>query len=200
MRKITVPTISAAVTLGVAVVLGSCADPESGGISFTGPGADAAAIPASAATASSIAGEWVWSHRTVFVIPTPVAAMVVPEAVHDNLTGPVTRIECVVSGTMNLVQAGSEFSGTSTQLSDCVLRTGPRFAMPFVYQSPFEVSNGMITGRSFTFNVGDGCLNRGNLLATDGLVTGWRATGACEIPLPIQPAVAKTIIWRAERV
>ena len=200
MRKFTMPTIGAALTFGAAMVLGSCADPESNGASLTGPDAHAATMHPSAATAPSIAGDWVWSHRTVFVVPTPVAATVVPAAVHDHLTGPVTRIECVVSGTMTLVQAGPQFSGTSTQLSDCALKTGPGFAMPIVYQSPFEVSNGTITGRSFTFNVGDGCLNRGNLLVTDGVVTGWRATGACEIPIPVQPAVAKTIIWRAERV
>ena len=87
-------------------------------------------VAPSAASAPSIAGDWVWSHRTVFVVPTPVAATVVPEAVYDH----------------------------------------------------------------------DGCLNLGSLLVTDGVVTGWRATGACEIPVPVQPAVAKTIIRRAERV
>lgn len=200
MRNPTIPTLIAGTALGIALVLGACSDPASDGPeALTAPDAPAAAVVAASVTPPDASGDWVWSHHTIFVIPTPVAAMIVPETVHEHLSGPVTQIKCDVSGVMHLLQDGVEFSGTSTQVSDCALKTGPRFAMPFVYQSPFEVSNGAITGRSFTFNVGAGCLNRGTFRVTDGVATRWRASGACEIPLPIQPAVANTVAWIAER-
>ena len=147
----------------------------------------------------SIAGDWVWAHRTVFVIPTDVAATIVPPVALPFLAGPNTRIECRVLGTANLVQSGASFSGSATQASDCALKEGPSFAMPIVYQSPFDISNGQIIGRSLQFDVLPFCHNQGNLTVDGPSVTAWRVSGECEPPIPVNPAVGKTISWEAER-
>lgn len=147
----------------------------------------------------SIAGDWVWTHRTVFVIPTDVAATIVPPVALPFLDGPNTRIECHVSGTADLVQNGASFSGSATQESDCALKEGPSFPMLIVYQSTFDISNGEITGRSLQFDVLPFCHNQGNLTVDGSTVTAWRVSGECEPPIPVNPAVGKTISWEAER-
>lgn len=154
---------------------------------------------AAAVQPPDIAGDWVWTHRTVFVIPTDVAATIVPPVALPFLDGPNTRIECHVSGTANLVQNGASFSGSATQESDCALKEGPSFPMPIVYQSPFDISNGEITGRSLQFDVLPFCHNQGNLTVDGSTVTAWRVSGECEPPIPVNPAVGKTIRWVAER-
>lgn len=154
---------------------------------------------AAAVQPPDISGDWVWEHRTVFVIPTDVAMAVVDPAAHPFLDGPITRIECRVSGTADLAQNGSSFSGTATQASDCALKEGPHFAMPFVFAPVFDISNGELRGRSMRFEVGSSCDNRGNVRVSGGTVMAWRVTGECEIPVPVNPSVAKTIRWEAER-
>jgi len=161
---------------------------------------DPAAVATSAAVNPlDVAGIWSWEHHTIFVIPTPVAAAVLPPTALPHLSGPIARIRCHVAGVMNLSQTGSAFDGTSSQSSSCHLPDGPEFAWPFVYNPSFVVADGQVNGRSIRFSVPPLCTNRGSLRATSGVVTGWKATGSCAIPIPDRPAVAKTITWEAWR-
>lgn len=190
---------TAHILVGVSIAAfaaGGCTDSP-----VAGPGAPAISETAIGAAVAppSIAGDWVWAHRTVFVIPTDVAATIVATVALPFLDGPNTRIECHVSGTANLVQNGASFSGSATQESDCALKEGPSFAMPFVYQSPFDISNGEIIGRSLQFDVLPLCHNQGNLTVEGSTVTAWRVSGECEPPIPVHPRVGKTIRWEAER-
>lgn len=161
---------------------------------------DPAAVATSAAIPTlDVGGIWLWEHRTLFVIPSPVAASVLPPEALSHLSGPIARIRCHVAGVMNLSQTGAEFDGTSSQSSSCHLPDGPEFAWPFVFNPSFVVADGRVNGRHMRFSVPPGCTNQGSLRVTSGVVTGWKVTGSCEIPIPDRPAVAKTITWEAWR-
>lgn len=89
MRTPTIPSLIAGAALGAAVVLGACSDPASDGPdTLTAPSSPAAAVVAASVTPPDVSGDWVWSHHTIFVIPTPVAAMVVPEPSMSTCRGP----------------------------------------------------------------------------------------------------------------
>lgn len=191
-----------------AVLLLRCTGPNPVGIELPAPSLqseEAAGHSSLAANAVvDLSGPWIWTHLTVFVLPTEVAKAVVPAQSWDLLEGPVTRITCHVSGTMSLAQNGSAFSGTATQAASCETRTVPAFVPPpFVFQPAFTVDNGQVTGHAFQFSHvvegEDACVNLGSARVVGGVAVGWRATGMCDIPIPDHPKVAKTTIWEATR-
>lgn len=194
----TVGTGSLALFL-VAVLGTACADDHDGVMEPELLPSAAAVVQSAAAQPPDLSGDWIWEHRTVFVVPTDVAMAVVDPVAHPFLHGPITRIECRVSGTAELAQTGTSFSGSATQESDCGLKEGPRFAMPFVFAPVFDISNGELRGRSMRFEVGATCVNQGDVTVAGGTAVAWRVTGECEIPVPVKPSVARTIRWEAER-
>lgn len=181
-----------------AAVLGTLACTQSTPVGSADAAVEAVAANAAASTAD-ISGNWVWEHRTLFVIPTSVAAAVLPPSAQPHLSGPTTKVRCHVTGTMNLSQAGPDFAGTAAQTSSCQLREGPSFAWPFAYQPNFVVAEGRVEGRSIRFAVPPFCQNRGSIRVASGVATAWRVSGSCDIPIPDHPSLARTISWEATR-
>jgi hypothetical protein len=175
----------------------------------TGPKPGDAAGPVfsqAAGAAADISGEWSLSRVLQVTAPDWVAALIFgiePE-------GPVTVFRCESVGSMTLIQAGSEFTGTAAWASNaCETKGGQVFSAGF----PTIAIHGQVSGRSLHFDWiepgGLVCPQHGriNELANGvaGLLSG---TGRCIVPghplspVPLDPppgGTSKTLVWEAAR-
>ena len=186
-----------------AVLLTACSD---GVLLATAPVNDHAARISTEAI--SVAGDWNWSSTEQLTVPDWVAAMFgMPSE------GPVTRLVCESSGTLELIQNGSTFSGSGEQTSiTCETGGGEVFVPPAEFSPPFfSVVEGTIRGRSIQFVTGGPLpsTKRGVISAFDGGVAeALSATGRTIVPghpqspIPAEPppgGTSKTLSWEAVR-
>lgn len=186
-----------------AVLLTACSD---GAVLATAPGEDHSVKIA--AEAISVAGQWSWSSTEQLTVPDWVAAMFgMPSE------GPVTRLVCESSGTLELAQDGSTFSGSGEQTSiTCETGGGEVFVPPAEFSPPFfSVVEGTIRGRSIQFVTGGPLpsTKRGVIsAAAAGVAQVLSATGRTIVPghpqspLPAEPppgGTSKTLNWEAVR-
>ena len=66
-------------------------------------------------------------------------------------------------GSFTLVQAGSDFSGSGEQTGTCSTSPGVHYAGPLSDPAPFAVSNGLLSGRTVSFQR-DICTFQGSFL------------------------------------
>ena len=153
-----------------------------------------------AASIPDLSGSWSVSGTGYLTFPPFVAPVfgIEPE-------GPVTHLRCQGSGTMQLVQSGSTFSGLFTRTAiTCETGGGLVFVPPPTAFAPtLEVADGVITGRGLHFLLGSvaglGCPHNGAITNVDaGTATEIRANGRCIIPghpkspAPLEPPPAGT--------
>jgi hypothetical protein len=185
-------------------------EPASSPAALTAPSAFPAITPSvHASSATDVSGAWNWSSVQYLTAPPFVAQLIFgiqPE-------GPVTRLRCDTSGTLNLTQAGDTFTGTATQQATCETGGGYIFVSPPSATPPVvDVADGRIAGRSLKFVFSAGpltCPFEGVITDLDqSIATDLRATGRCIIPghpqspVPAEPppgGTSKTVSWTATR-
>jgi hypothetical protein len=119
----------------------------------------------------------------------------IAELVGIEPEGSVTHAICHDSGTLSLVQTGSTFQGTATQVSSCTTKGGQQIVSPF--PPTLEIFNGRIRGKSIHFELGAGCSFHGTVSINGSVAVRMDATGKCE-PM-VHPAVIKIVSWQATR-
>lgn len=133
---------------------------------------------AAAGAPVDLSGDWSWTETTVikareFIVP--ILFGIAPE-------GPITHVTCATTGTMQLTQVGTTFTGSAQQSASCVTRGGQAVPAPF---PPFlQVVDGRIIGGSFrfTFDAGIPCPYQGAIVARHGEALRLQGSGDCQIP------------------
>jgi hypothetical protein len=141
--------------------------------------------PARKAT-PDISGQWQWDEQVVVVGPGEflMGAFQIPES-----EGPVMQLNCETSGTLDVIQNGASFSGSTDQDVLCTTKGGQASTnTPF---PPFFTVEGSITGRSIHFEGPTGCTYHGSLVVENGVVKEINATGKCDVPIDVQPLVVE---------
>jgi hypothetical protein len=172
MRTLAILTTTAAALLSV-----NCAD----GNDPTSMKDDAPRGLASVTGADlDVDGVWDWRETTMLHLrPAAVALFgIAPE-------GPITTFRCEAAGELTITQNGAQFSGSATQSSQCTTGGGVVFDPSAVFGNSWDLVNGQLQGRSFSFTVATAafpCPYRGAVRVTGGVVTALQATGHCEVP------------------
>jgi hypothetical protein len=132
-----------------------------------------------------VSGLWIWSGSGHLTVPsTEVERLlgILPE-------GPITHLRCESTGTMELSQTGTTFSGLATRnTSRCETGGGRVLELPTAtFPNTLPVLEGLITGRAVHFLLGAvagvGCPHNGAIQdVQEGAATELRATGRCIIP------------------
>ena len=164
-------------------------------------------LASKSAPVADISGTWLWSEEVIFSVAAPLTGVffgIQPE-------GPITHFTCHESGTMTLIQAGSSFGGTASQVSECRTRGGQVFSPP-VFPPTLDVAEGTIKGRSahMLFGAGDiNCPYHASISMEGGRAVSLNGSGRCiepghplsGIPLdpPDQAGASPTINWEAVR-
>jgi hypothetical protein len=190
--------------LTLAVAVAACNERQD---PFAPTGRDALLQASNSAAVADISGTWLWSEEVIFSVAAPLTGVffgIQPE-------GPITHFTCHDSGTMTLVQSGSSFSGTATQVSECRTRGGQVFSPP-VFPPTLDVAEGTIEGRSLhmLFGAGDiNCPYHASISMEGGQAVRLTGSGRCiepghplsGIPLdpPDQAGEGPTINWEAVR-
>jgi hypothetical protein len=159
-----------------------------------------------------IHGVWEWTRVEHLTMPTWVAqfvAGIMPE-------GPITQARCESSGTVDLTQNGSTFSGTaSLETISCETKGGTQFQPPGPLPQPIDVVDGHISGNAIRFSfihpTVAPCPMTAVIAAVDGsMATALSGGGRCFVPghpqsespieLPPPPGgTSKTLSWEAVR-
>jgi hypothetical protein len=139
-----------------------------------------------------ISGDWLWSESNIITVPGYVSGFIGIEE-----EGPTLHLLCEVTGTLDVTQSGSSFTGEATQTGQCYSQGGQGPVFPF---SPTLHALGEIgPGHSFFIDFGD-CEYNGHLSVdpSTGEVTAISATGNCaEV---FSPASFKAVGWTAVRL
>ena len=132
-----------------------------------------------------VSGLWNWSGTGHLTVPSSDVQRLLgipPE-------GPITHLRCEATGTMELSQTGTTFSGLATRnTSRCETGAGRVLELPTAtFPNTLPVVDGLITGRAVHFLLGAvaglGCPHNGAIQdAVEGAATELRATGRCIIP------------------
>ena len=132
-----------------------------------------------------VSGLWNWSGTGHLTVPSSEVQRLLgipPE-------GPVTHLRCEATGTMELLQTGTTFSGLATRnTSRCETGGGLVLELPTAtFPNTLPVVDGLITGRAVHFLFGAvaglGCPHNGAIQdVVEGAATELRATGRCIIP------------------
>jgi hypothetical protein len=164
------------------------------------------ALSQAAGSPADIGGVWQLSRELQVTAPDWVAESIFgiePE-------GPVTIFRCISSGSMTVTQAGNEFSGTASWVSnDCETHGGQVFSAGF----PPIAIQGRISGRSVHLEWTEAgmivCPHRATVQDLDGQAAGrLQGTGRCILPghphspVPLDPPPAgtsNTLEWVAVR-
>lgn len=143
-------------------------------------GSVAGSVQAMGWSVADVGGDWTWSNVEVLRMPPFVVAMlgIGPE-------GPNTHARCESAGTMILVQAGTEFSGSATRtFNACETKGGQPFQQPGV---DFAVTDGRISGTSARFSFSSPfvtpCPHRAVIsVGQGGVALALSGTGRCVLP------------------
>lgn len=134
----------------------------------------------------AVSGTWIWGGDG--------GRITVPASVIERLfgiepEGPITHLRCESSGTMELVQSGTTFSGVATRTAgSCTTGAGLVFVPPpTAWSTSLPVAEGLITGRGVHFLLGSvaglGCPHNGAISNVEaGRATELTANGRCIIP------------------
>jgi hypothetical protein len=167
---------------------------------------DAAAFGASPV---DLSGLWSWEDADLISYMPEVG-----QSFGMPVEGPVTHMYCTGSGTMELVQTGTESSGTSTlEAASCETNGGIVFVPPPEFAGTVSfITDGRIEGLNIQLTKGFGPIfgaYHGTVSEVeDDVATGLRITGRTIIPghpkspLPLDPppaATSKTVAWVAVR-
>jgi hypothetical protein len=182
--------------LAVAALLGAACDRTGGNGMGDGPLA-LAESPAMAAIGADIdlSGDWDWHEKTHIYLRGGASMLfgVTPE-------GPITRLTCESTGTLAIPDGGATFTGTTAQSSMCWTATVPPFDPFPIFPNQLDLVDGRITGRAVSFTMDTGgfpCHYSGAIRVQDGVATGIRATGSCEVPRELGHDVI--VEWLATR-
>lgn len=136
-------------------------------------------------SAPDVSGTWIWGGGGHITVP----ASVVKRLFGIEPEGPITHLRCETSGTMELVQSGTAFSGVATRTAgSCKTVAGLVFVPPpTAWSTSLPVAEGLITGRGVHFLFGSvaglGCPHNGAISNVDaGTATELTANGRCIIP------------------
>jgi hypothetical protein len=132
-----------------------------------------------------VSGLWNWAASGRLTVPsTDVERLlgILPE-------GPITHLRCEATGTMELLQTGTAFSGLATRDSSrCETGGGRVLTLPTAtFPNTLPVGDGLITGRGLHFLFGAaaglGCPHNGAIQdVVAGVATALSAAGRCIIP------------------
>jgi hypothetical protein len=151
------------------ILIAGCSDP--------GPTQVEPQFAAGSAQVADLSGEWAWSETTVI----KARAFIVPILFGIAPEGPITHITCATTGTMQLTQTGTTFTGSAQQSSSCVTKGG--LAVPAPFPPSLQVA-GHVTGGSFrfTFDAGIACDYQGAIVARQKSALRLQGSGDCQIP------------------
>lgn len=164
--------------------------------SANSPTAPSASLAIAASAVPDVSGLWNWGGGGHITVPSSVVQRVFGIAPE----GPITHLRCETSGTMQLTQSGTTFSGLATRTAgSCETGDGLVFVPPLTaWSNSLPVAEGLISGRSVHFLFGSvaglGCPHNGAITGVDaGRATEITANGRCivpghpESPAPLDP-------------
>lgn len=143
------PTVLLSSSL-VTLLLGACSGGESGALVHTAPfpTAPTQSFAGPGSSAADVSGLWNWGARGQFTVP----RAVVERLFGIEPEGPVTHLRCETSGSVQLVQSGTTFSGLATRTAgSCESGDGLVFVPPpTAWPNSLPVAEGVIKEGVFT--------------------------------------------------
>lgn len=193
----------------VMLLLAACSDGNSNLATPPVPSVPTGPSALQSVSVPDVSGSWNWKAEGHISFP-PLAAPIFgiePE-------GPITQMWCETSGTMELIQAGTTFSGMATRTSLlCETGGGRALVPPGGFPDSLPVADGLLTGRGvhflFSALAGLGCPHNGAIIDLEGgRARTLSATGRCIVPghpqspAPLAPpprGTSKDVTWQATR-
>jgi hypothetical protein len=139
----------------------------------------------------NLTGRWTWQETIESAIPPFIVEMIGQGIIPE---GEITYLTCEGGGEMELVQTGETFEGRATQVGSCVTDGGQGPFWPPSFPPELEITNGSISGKYLSFNLGT-CGFMAKVVGSGNKLMG---EGACEIPLP-PPYFLINPTWKARR-